>query len=84
MVEGWTVSPRKSRKKSACFSSTVTGHAGAGEQQPGHHPGRPAADDQDIATAIDSRPELHELRTTWVRSSGLAGRANSDPALSVE
>ena len=23
-VEGWTVSPRKSRKKSACFSSTWT------------------------------------------------------------
>ena len=23
-------------------------HAGAGEQQAGHHPGRPAADDQDV------------------------------------
>ena len=46
IVEGWTVSPRKSRKKSACFSSTRHRHAGAGEQQAGHDPGRPAADDQ--------------------------------------
>ena len=44
-VEGWIVSPRKSRRKSPCFSSTDDIDAGARQQKAQHHPGRPAADD---------------------------------------
>ena len=39
------VSPRKSRRKSLCFSSTDDVDAGAREQEAEHHAGRPAAGD---------------------------------------
>ena len=39
------VSPRKSRKKSACFSEDHDFHPGAGEKEAEHHAGRPSADD---------------------------------------
>jgi hypothetical protein len=51
MVEGWTVSPRKSRKKSACFLENPDSAAGAGEQQTGHHPGGPTANDEKIVVS---------------------------------
>ncbi len=44
-VDGWIVSPRKSRKKSACFSSTVTSTPARARRQAEHHAGRSAADD---------------------------------------
>ena len=51
-VEACTVSPRKSRRKSPCFSSTVTCDAGPGQQQPEDHPGRAAADDEQVVLSI--------------------------------
>ena len=45
-VTGWTVSPRKSRKKSACFSNTVTSITGAGQQQAQDHAGGATSDDR--------------------------------------
>jgi hypothetical protein len=45
MVDGWMVSPRKSRKKSACFSRTSVSTPRAGEEQAEHHPSGPTADD---------------------------------------
>ena len=44
-VEGWTVSPRKSRRKSACFSSTMDLTPAARQQEAQHHAGRPATHD---------------------------------------
>ncbi len=42
-VDGWTVSPRKSRRKSACFSSTTTSTPARASSNAQHHPGRAAA-----------------------------------------
>ena len=39
------MSPRKSRRKSPCFSSTTDLDAGARQQEAQHHAGRAAADD---------------------------------------
>ena len=44
-VEGWTVSPRKSRRKSACFSRTRTEIPALSEQKAEHHTGGAAAGD---------------------------------------
>ena len=51
-VEGWTVSPRKSRRKSPCFSSTTDLHAGARQQEAQHHARRAAAHDAALGRAI--------------------------------
>ena len=48
-VEAWMVSPRKSRRKSACFSSTVTDRPARQQEDGQHHAGRPAADDADVS-----------------------------------
>ena len=51
------VSPRKSRRKSGCFSSTTHIDAGAREQEAEHHPGRPASGDRaarrDLGHSLD-------------------------------
>ena len=39
------VSPRKSRRKSLCFSSTATSMPARASRKPEHHAGRPAAGD---------------------------------------
>src|SRR4051794_30589070 len=40
-VEGWTVSPRKSRRKSACFSSTMTSTPARARRKPSIMPAGP-------------------------------------------
>ncbi len=40
-VEGWMVSPRKSRKKSACFSSTTTSMPARASRKPSIMPAGP-------------------------------------------
>ena len=57
-VEGWTVSPRKSRRKSPCFSSTTTGDAGARQQEAQHHAGRPAAHDAAVGPRIGHQSSI--------------------------
>ena len=55
-VEGWIVSPRKSRRKSACFSRTRTEISGSGKQETEHHAGRAAAGD----AAADRNLGIHD------------------------
>ena len=52
-VDGWTVSPRKSRKKSRVLLEHHDVDAGAREQEAEHHPGGPAAGD--AAARLDRR-----------------------------
>src|SRR3954452_11770521 len=47
-VEGWTVSPRKSRKKSACFSSTVTSTPARARRKPSITPAGPPPATQQV------------------------------------
>ena len=62
-VEGWMVSPRKSRRKSACFSSTTTSTPARASRKPEHHAGGAAAGDGAASCVIG----LH--RPPWLLDS---------------
>ena len=80
-VDGCTVSPRKSRRKSACFSSTDDANAGAREQQAEHHAGGPAADDHALrcAVAAHARSLVRAERASKCNSPARTGNSHSDP-----
>src|SRR6185437_2616539 len=59
-VEGWTVSPRKSRKKSLCFSSTVTSTPARARRNPRTMPAGP--------------PPAMQQRVVRNRAAGLGDR----------
>src|ERR1700753_3071097 len=55
-VDGWIVSPRKSRKKSACFSSTITSMPARASRKPSITPaGPPPAMEQRVVRASGMR-----------------------------
>ncbi len=88
IVEGWMVSPRKSRRKSPCFSSTVTSDAGAGQQMPQHHSRRPAADDaacrfRSVPCRLPSRLAVCRRANTPARSRRTRPVAASRPPTNV-
>src|SRR5574340_1265836 len=58
-VEGWMVSPRKSRRKSACFSSTNTSTAARAKSRPSIIPaGPPPAMQQRVERIFIARPPV--------------------------
>src|SRR5579863_8607836 len=60
-VEGWTVSPRKSRKKSACFSRTTTSTPARASRYPSIMPAGPPPTTQQVVRT-DSIGRLHSVR----------------------
>ncbi len=73
------VSPRKSRRKSACFSSTVTRDAGARQQKAQHHARRPAAGD--AARGFDRGSLMGVPRTgRYAQNLVITTRGDQDPS----
>src|SRR5690606_14203857 len=56
MVEGWTVSPRKSRRKSACFSSTTTSIPARANNSPNTSPAGPPPTTAHVVRSVTPRP----------------------------
>src|SRR5689334_6249736 len=52
MVDGWTVSPRKSRRKSPCFSSTVTSTPARASSRPRIIPAGPPPTTQQVVLDV--------------------------------
>src|SRR4051794_6045912 len=52
-VEGWTVSPRKSRRNVSCFSSTTTGTPALASSSPSTMPAGPPPTTQTVVSIAD-------------------------------
>src|ERR1700752_967918 len=70
MVEGWIVSPRKSRRKSACFSSTVTPMPARASRYPAIIPAGPPPTTMQLAARALRADMAHALRVRCWRRAG--------------
>src|ERR1700754_3868359 len=81
MVEGWTVSPRKSRRKSACFSSTTTSTPARASRKPSISPqGPPPTTQQRVETcsAIRGSSAIEKRQARRARRCARSGNRGSD------
>src|SRR5262249_45967064 len=66
-VEGWMVSPRKSRRKSPCFSSTTTSTPARASRKPSMSPhGPPPTMQEGVECLSAAIASLSATSTTWV------------------
>src|SRR5512132_1503842 len=78
-VDGWIVSPRKSRRKSACFSSTTTSTpARASRKQSISPQGPPPTMQQRVETCSTAIRAFSAMGNAWA-GFGQRGALGSDP-----